>query len=115
MKEFLMLIRENADYGNLSVEEMQEDIHEHIRWVETLVERGNFKDGNPLNPNGITLKNDVVTDGPYVETKECVSGYYFLLANSLEEVKELVKGCPDLKRGATLEVREIINTDEGDF
>lgn len=112
MKEFLMLIRENAKYGELSVEAMQADIQEHINWVETLVEKGNFKSGNPLNSGGVTLKGNVVTDGPYVETKECISGYYFLLANSLDEVKKIAKDCPDLKRGATLEIREIINTDE---
>lgn len=110
MKEFLLLIRESPDYGKLSVEEMQADIEEHIRWVESLA--GHFKDGNPLEAGGLTLKNQVITDGPYVETKECVSGYYFLLAPSLEEAGELAKGCPDLKRGATLEIREIINTDE---
>ena len=113
MKEFLMLIRENPNYGELSVEEMQSCIEEHVKWVESLVERGNFKDGNPLHATGIVLKNDRVTDGPYIETKECVSGYYFLLAESLEEAQQLAKECPDLKRGLTLELREIINTDEG--
>lgn len=112
MKEFLLLIRENADYGKLSVEEMQADIQEHILWVEDLVARGKFKEGNPLMPEGFTLKNDLVTDGPFIETKECVSGYYFLLAESLDEAKSLARGCPDLKRGATLEVRGIMATDE---
>jgi hypothetical protein len=112
MKEFLLLIREQANYGTLSVEEMQADIQEHIRWVERLVETGNFKDGNPLASTGATLKKGMVTDGPYVETKECVSGYYFILAGSLDEAKELANGCPDLERGATLEIREIIHADE---
>ncbi len=112
MKEFLMLIRENAGYGTLSVEQMQADIEEHIKWVETLAEKGHFKAGNPLDSNGVILKNDRITDGPFIETKECVSGYYFLLARSLEEATALARECPDLKRGATLEIREIINTDE---
>ena len=114
MKEFLLLIREDAAYGNLSVEEMQADIEEHLAWVESLIKNGNFKEGNPLDPNGVTLKNGIITDGPYIETKECVSGYYFLLANSLADAKELAKGCPALKSGANLEIREIINTDEGE-
>lgn len=112
MKEFLMLIRENADYGSLSVEQMQADIEEHIQWVESLAEKGHFKSGNPLDSNGVTLKNNIVTDGPFIETKECVSGYYFLLADSLEQASSLARDCPDLKRGATLEIREIIHTDE---
>lgn len=112
MKEFLLLIREDAKYGEHSVEEMQADIQEHIQWVESLVARGNFKEGNPLAPKGVILRNDIETDGPFIELKECISGYYFLLADSLDAAKELAKGCPDLKNGATLELREILNTCE---
>jgi hypothetical protein len=112
MKEFLLLIRESEAYGKLSVEEMEADIQEHIKWVETLVANGNFREGNPLDSKGATLKHGSVTDGPYVETKECISGYYVLLADSFDQAKELAKGCPDLTKGATLELREIIDTDE---
>ncbi len=111
MKEFLLLIRETADYGKLSVEEMQADIEEHLQWVEHLVQNGYFKDGNPLEATGAVLKNGIVTDGPYIETKECISGYYFLLADSLDKAKELAATCPALKQGALLELREVIHAD----
>lgn len=113
MKEFLMLIRENLDnYGKMTPEQMQEDIAKHVQWVEQLVKNGNYKGGNPLMPMGKHLKGaeKIVTDGPYIETKEGVSGYYFLLANSLEEAAELAKGCPSLAVGGTLELREVIQT-----
>lgn len=115
MKEFLMLIRETTDYGKISPEEMQEDIEKHIQWVETLMEKGLFKSGNPLEARGITIKgaNQVVTDGPYIEGKECVSGFYFLLANSLQEATTIAKGCPSLTLGASVELREVIQTEEG--
>ena len=112
MKQFLLLIRENADYGDLSIEEMEADIQEHMKWVETLVANGNFREGNPLESTGVTLKNGIITDGPYVETKECISGYYLLLADSLDQATALAKDCPDFNRGATLELREIMDTDE---
>ncbi|MBK6266005.1 hypothetical protein JKA74_13260 [Marivirga sp. S37H4] len=114
MKEFLMLIRENVVYGEMTAQEMQEDIQKHIQWVEKLVSSGNFKDGNPLEAKGscISGSDKIVTDGPYAESKECVSGYYFLLANSLEEATQLAKGCPALAIGASVEVREIIMMDE---
>lgn len=115
MKEYLMLIRENLDnYGKMTPQEMQEDIAKHVKWVEELVKNGNFKGGNPLTPTGKHVKgNDkIVTDGPYIEAKEGVSGFYFLLANSLEEVTEIAKGCPSLHIGGTVEVREIIQTEQ---
>ncbi|WP_342327793.1 YciI family protein [Pedobacter sp. FW305-3-2-15-E-R2A2] len=112
MKEFLMLIRENAEYGEMTAEQMQDDIEKQIKWVEELMANGNFKDGNPLSPEGSYIKGNVITDGPYVESKECISGYYFLLANSLEEAIELAKGCPSLALGASVEVREVIQVEQ---
>lgn len=102
MKEYLMLIRENLeDYGKMSPEEMQEDIAKHVQWVEELVRKGHFKGGNPLSPEGkqITGKGRMATDGPYIEAKEAISGYYFLLANPLEEAAEIAKGCPAIEPG----------------
>ena len=113
MKEYLMLIRENLEsYGNMTPEEMQQDIEQHVQWVEQLIKNGNFKGGNPLVPvgNHIKGKNKIVTDGPYIELKEGVSGYYFLLADSLEEATEIAKGCPSLSVGGIVEIREIIQT-----
>ncbi|NQX38665.1 Uncharacterized conserved protein [Pedobacter steynii] len=112
MKEFLMLIRENADYGEMTAQQMQDDIEKQIKWVEELMAKGNFKDGNPLNPEGTHVKGNVITDGPYIESKECISGYYFLLANSLEEATELAKGCPSLALGASVELREVIQVEQ---
>ncbi|WP_306353921.1 YciI family protein [Flavobacterium sp. '19STA2R22 D10 B1'] len=114
MKEFLMLIRENTDYGTMTPEEMQVDIEKHMEWVEQLVNNGNFKNGNPLDAMGthITGKNKIVTDGPYIESKECVSGYYILLAQSLQEATALAKGCPSLNSGGSVEIREIIDPED---
>lgn len=111
MKEYLMLIRENPEnYENLTLQEMQDDIAKHVNWVTELIKNGNFKGGNPLDPNGkrITGTDKMITDGPYIETKEVISGFYFLLANSLEEATTISQGCPALEAGGTLEVREII-------
>ncbi|MBK7009983.1 MAG: hypothetical protein IPN73_17605 [Saprospiraceae bacterium] len=112
MKEFLMLIRENADYGQMSVDDMQADIQKHMEWVEELIAKGHFKGGNPLEGAGATISGNerLVKDGPFIESKECISGYYFLLASSLEEAVEIAKGCPALEIGANLEVREVIPT-----
>jgi hypothetical protein len=113
MKEFLLLIREDHSYGDLSPEDMQADIQKHIDWVNEIAEKGHFKNGNPLDSNGrlIKGKEKIVTDGPYIETKECVSGFYFLLANDLDEAVAIASGCPSLEYGAQLEIREVILTD----
>jgi hypothetical protein len=116
MKEFLLLLREDLEtYKGLSPEEMQKDIENHVKWVEQLSKNGNFKHGNPLSPVGKFLAGEkkILTDGPFIEGKEGVSGFYFLLANSLEEAAELAKGCPTLSGGGKVEIREVFNVDNG--
>lgn len=116
MKEYLLLIREDfSAYGNITPEEMQKSIEAHMQWVEKLVASGNFKGGDPLSPEGKIIKGRdmLITDGPFIELKESISGYYFLLANSLAEVMEIAKGCPSLLMdNATIEVREVLQSEE---
>ena len=47
-----------------------------------------------------------VTDGPFVEAKEVVGGYWLLQAQSKEQVVEWMKRCP-AQDGDTLEIRQI--------
>ncbi len=116
MKEYLMLIRNNVEEEKeMSPEEMQKSIAAHTKWVGELIEKGHFKGGDPLMPEGTCIKGSkkIVTDGPFAEMKESISGYYFILANSLEEATEVCKGCPSLELDeATLEIREIINVEK---
>ncbi|HEY8396399.1 MAG TPA: YciI family protein [Flavihumibacter sp.] len=112
MKEFLLLIRENANYGQLSPEQMQNCVQEHIAWVQSLVERGHYERANPLEPEGSVIREGRVTDGPLIETKECVSGFYLLLANSLEEATAIGLECPDVQLGATIEIRPLMPMNE---
>ncbi len=114
MKTYLMLIRENVDANNqMSPEEMQQCIEKHMEWVAEITKAGHHQASSPLEMAGKTIKDNgkLVTDGPYIEMKEAVSGFYILLANSLDEATELAKGCPDLALGATLEVRELMAVD----
>lgn len=112
MKEFLMLIREDAGYGSITAEDMQACIEQHISWVNGLIEQGQYKLANPLDDKGASIKNGIVTDGPYIESKECISGFYILLANSLAEAVAIAKTCPDVERGNTIEIRQITEVDD---
>ncbi|MCU0432100.1 MAG: YciI family protein [Bacteroidia bacterium] len=111
MKEYLLLIRENLnEYGKMTPEEMEADVLGHMNWVKELIAKGHFKGGNPLMPERkrVSTSEGLITDGPFADVKEGVSGYYFLLAESLEQAAEIARGCPSLKAGATLEITEVI-------
>jgi len=48
----------------------------------------------------------LVTDGPFIETKEALGGYYVIEARDLDQALELAKICPS----GNVEVRPVMNT-----
>jgi hypothetical protein len=52
-----------------------------------------------------------VTDGPFVEAKEVLGGYWMLRANSKEEVVEWMKRCP-AEPDDVIEIRQIFDMED---
>jgi hypothetical protein len=61
---------------------------------------------SPGTATTVRVRNDetVVTDGPFVETKEALGGYYVLECGSLDEAVQLAARIPGAEHGA-VEVR----------
>jgi hypothetical protein len=77
---------------------------------EELVKAGVLLDGDGLRPSShgarVSFDQDgtpTVTDGPFTETKELVSGYWVLEVSSREEAVEWIKKAPF--RGGEVEIR----------
>lgn len=49
-----------------------------------------------------------VTDGPYIETKEVIGGYWLVEAGSKEEVLKWVQRCP-ADPGDVIEIRQVFD------
>lgn len=110
MKDFMFVFRNDpSTFADRSPEEMQSSMQKWMDWIGGIAARGKLIDrGNRLNPAGKVIKPSlVVTDGPYIETKESVGGYTMVRAESLDEAAEMAKGCPILLFGGNVEVREI--------
>ena len=110
MKEFLFIFRN--DFNNIpktSPEVMQATTKKWMDWIGGIAAQNKLSDrGNRLSLSGKVVRTDnVVTDGPYTEIKESVGGYIAVKVESIEEAVELAKGCPVLKLGGNVEVREI--------
>ena len=56
-------------------------------------------------PGGGTL----TTDGPFVETKETLGGYYIIDAESLDEAVAWAGKMPIIARGGCVEIRQIVD------
>ena len=104
----LLIFEDESTYGNFTPEDMQKEIELHMKWVEDLGDH--HISGEPLQKPAKTIKGEegIVTDGTYIESKELISGFYLIRAASFDEAVELSKGCPILRLGGTLEVREVM-------
>lgn len=108
MPEFMLLFR-GGEADQKSPEEMQALVQEYIAWVRDLRAQGKFKAGDELQANGrlVTRKGNQITDGPFVETKDAVGGYFLIEAADYGEAVDVAKASPNLKNGGWVEVRQI--------
>ena len=93
-----------------SPEELQKMTAEYMNWVSTLAQQGKFVGGQKLKEEIRRLHRaggEIVIDGPYTEVKELIGGFFQIEAASAEEAAEIAKGCPALKFGGSIELREI--------
>ncbi len=105
---------EKAEKVQMSAQEFQTTMKQWQDWIGGLTSNGKFSSaGKRLSIEGGVLKpKNVVTNGPYVETKEVLVGYAFILAVSLQEAMELARGCPNITMGGSVEVRPVWSDDK---
>ncbi len=111
MKKFLLLIREDLErMRNMTEAEMQADIAKMTRWAEQLAASGNLLGGEPLEAETRYVKRShIATDGPFAESRESVTGYMLLQAESLEAAATLAASCPSVQDGEiAIEVRPLM-------
>ena len=113
MKRFLFLIREDIQKLEGTGEERDLGIQEMTKWVEELAESGNYISGEPLTSTvKFVSKDNVVSDGPFIEAKEVISGYIFVLAENLNQAASIAQSCPEVVNGnIVIEVRPIVSLD----
>ena len=63
--------------------------------------------GLPENATTVRVQDGktLTTDGPFVETKEAIGGYYVLEADDLDAAIELASRIPAARLGGAIEVR----------
>jgi len=52
-----------------------------------------------------------VTDGPFIEAKEVLGGYWLVEAKSKDELVKLMQNCP-AEEGDTIEIRQIFDSED---
>ena len=111
MSQYLILIYEDeAPYETATPEELAEITQAHDRFTTAVAEHGvTIVGGEALQPTGTATSvrgGAEVTDGPFVETKEALGGYYLIDAPDLDAALAVGKLCP--ARFGGVEVRPVM-------
>jgi len=106
MKYMLMLVGDETVDQGLSEAEMDAVVAKHVVFMDGLRAAGKMLGGERLrfSSEARTIRDGVVLDGPYAETKEQFGGFYLIEAESREEAVECAKRLP-LREDGGVEVR----------
>jgi hypothetical protein len=114
MSQYLILIyEEEAPYATASPELMSEVMAEHDAFTAGVEAHGaRIVGGEALEPTATATsirRGREVTDGPFVETKEALGGYYLIDAPDLDTALAVGKSVP--ARFGGVEVRPVMTFD----
>jgi hypothetical protein len=112
--KYVLLVCWDTDRMNAQVEPTQKDTEskEGFPWLDDLQARGKWITGDQLAPprRARTVRvrdgRPIVTDGPFIETKETVGGFDLIECDSLEEAVDIASKHPVARTG-TIEVRPV--------
>jgi hypothetical protein len=112
MRYVFLLWGDEAADAAMTAEERREIVQEHIGFSQQLRDRGAFVAGEGLDVS-TTAKlvrrgtpGGGVSDGPFLETKEQLGGFYLVECDDIDEAIELARELPP-SPGLTVEIRPV--------
>ena len=112
MTQYAILIYgDESAFKNQSQEAWAAMLDAHTAFAKAVSDLGGTIAGGEalaLTPTATSIRNGVVTDGPFVETKEAFGGFYLVEARDLDHALEIAKLCPAPSGG--VEVRPVVDT-----
>ena len=113
MKYMLLVHHDEAVFEGIGKEKQQQMLAESVRLTHQLHANGQYMSASPLRPAATAAivrvrdGKSFVTDGPFIETREQVAGYFLIEANDLDEAIGIAMLVPGARIG-TVEVRPLI-------
>jgi hypothetical protein len=112
MKYLCLAWEEERIFHEMDAADWQAIRQETLEYVEALRARGTLLDAQPLKGGGtgstvrVRQGETFVTDGPYIESKEIIGGFFLIEARGIEEAVEVAAAWPSARLGA-IEVRPL--------
>lgn len=113
MKFMLLVHHDEEAFGRISETKRQEMLAESVELTHQLHANEQYVHASPLHPAAtaavVRVREDkpLVTDGPFMETKEQLAGYFLINAQDLNETIRIATRVPGARIG-TVEVRPLI-------
>ena len=113
MQYLLLIYDEENVWADMPEAERNAVYGEYMTFTNALRDCGALVGANQLQPTGtataVRIRNgeQIVTDGPFAETKEALGGYYLIEVDTIDEALEWAAKIPSARYG-TIEVRPIV-------
>ena len=111
--KYLLLVHHNEEsFSQFSDETRKAMLAESIQLCHQLHDKGQYVHASPLQPVATATVVRVrdgkrsVTDGPFIETREQLAGYFLVDAQDLDEAVDIAGRIPGARIGA-VEVRPL--------
>jgi hypothetical protein len=82
----------------------------HSRYADQLIADGSMVAAFALHPaenTATSVRGDVITDGPFIDAKEVIAGFYVVEATDLDAALEIARRNPIGQQGGGVEVRPV--------
>jgi|SRR5215831_11109316 len=112
MQYMLMLYVQEGEWNKMTSAEQKRGMAAYMAFTEALTKAGALKAHGRLQPSSaattvrITGSKSQVLDGPYLDSKEQLAGYYFIEATDLDAAIAWAARCPAAGHGI-VEVRPL--------
>jgi hypothetical protein len=105
--------RDEAAAANMTQEEQMQEMQDYNAFFEYARQRVTIISGEALRPSSAatTIRvrdgKTLTTDGPFVETREGLAGFYIIDCKDLDEAIEIASKIPVAREGS-VEIRPVI-------
>ena len=114
MTQYLLAVHGPEEQYDTPLADMQASFEATGKFNDKIVASGHWVFGGGLErPSSATVVDNidgknVVTDGPYLEAKEHIGGFWVIEAKDLDEALALAAELQDLRNAGAIEVRPIL-------
>ncbi len=112
MKFMLIVHHDETEFERISKDDQQQMLAESIALTHQLHANRQYLSASPLQMAATAVivrvreGKPIVTDGPFIETREQIAGYFLIDAKDLDKAKQIAARVPGARIG-TVEVRPL--------